>query len=133
MNTKFLKNRLIAVFLSMALASVATAQTTSSNARDTVADANGAPIANATVTITHQPSGSVKVATTGTSGNFFQPGLRVGGPYVISANADGFRGSSVDQIYFSEGTQPALNLTLEAADGDIEEIVVSARHCRFEI
>lgn len=126
MNTKFFTSRLIALILSMTLVSVATAQNTSSNVRGTITDESGVAIANASVVITHVPSGTAKTAITGTSGNFFQPGLRIGGPYIVNATAQGFRGTEIDQIYVTAGTQPALDLVLETATAQIEEIVVSA-------
>jgi len=126
MKTRNLLSTFVAMFLSMALISVASAQTTSSNARGTIVGADGTPIANATVIITHEPSSSVRTATTGANGHFFQPGLRVGGPYNIAVTASGFRGTRVDEIYLSTGTQPPLNLTLESAADTIEEIVVFA-------
>ncbi|MCA8904219.1 MAG: hypothetical protein KDA43_05165, partial [Hyphomonas sp.] len=42
---------------------VASAQVTTSSIRGAVVDQNGAPVTGATVTIMHQPTGSVSVAT----------------------------------------------------------------------
>ena len=126
MKIRNLVSTLVAVFLSMTLISVASAQSVSSTARGTISDANGAPIANATVVITHVPSGSIKSAITGANGYYFKPGLRVGGPYSVVVSADGYRGTEVDEIYFSQGTQPQMDLALEPASEAIEEIVVSA-------
>ncbi|MGA8206044.1 MAG: TonB-dependent receptor [Woeseiaceae bacterium] len=126
MKARTLLASLVTLVFALTLASVASAQSVSSDARGTVKDADGNPVANATVIITHVPSGTVKTAKTGESGNYYQPGLRVGGPYTIAVNAEGYRGAHVDNVYFSPGTQPALDLTIEKQPEEMEEIVVSA-------
>jgi len=110
----------------MTLISVATAQNVSSNARGTITEQSGAPIANATIVITHVPSGTQRTATTGASGNYFQPGLRVGGPYTLRVSADGYRGTVVDEIYLAAGTESPLDLVLESVAEVIDEIVVTS-------
>ena len=54
------------------------AQETTSTIRGTVTD-GGAPVAGATVTAVHIPSGTRSTTTTDASGAFTMPGLRVGG------------------------------------------------------
>jgi len=117
----------IAVFLSMTLISVAAAQGVSSNVRGSVTDQSGVPLADATVVITHLPSGTQRRATTSDTGNFFQPGLRVGGPYTINVSANGHRGTLIDEIHLTPGTQSPLKVALKAVSEEIEEIVVIAR------
>ncbi len=126
MSIQSLKGSLVAAFLMLAFASVATAQTVSSEARGTITDSAGSPIANATVVITHVPSGSRRTATTGGSGSFFQPGLRVGGPYSITVDADGFRGTQIDEIFLAPGSQRPFNIELVGVADEIEELVVVA-------
>jgi Carboxypeptidase regulatory-like domain len=127
MKARILLTRLVTLVFALTLASVAGAQSVSSDARGTITDKDGNPIAGATVTITHVPSGTVKTAKTGASGNYYQPGLRVGGPYTVAATAEGYRGSHVDDVYLTPGTQPALDISLEKQQQDMEEIVVSAQ------
>ena len=125
MKARTLLASLVTLLFALTLASVAGAQSVSSDARGTITDKDGNPIANATVTITHVPSGTVKTAKTGTSGNYYQPGLRVGGPYTVAATAEGYRGSQVDDVYLTPGTQPALDISLEKQTEEMEEIVGS--------
>lgn len=127
MSTRFRIGKIAVAVLAIAFAANASAQSTSANARGTIADVNGAPVANAAVTITHVPSGSTKVATTSATGNYFQSGLRVGGPYSIVVTASGYKGAEVADVYFSQGTQAALDLALEPVSEAIEEIVVSGQ------
>jgi len=126
MKTSFLKTRLIAIILSMALVSVASAQNTAATIRGTIADASGAPIANATVIITHESTGTVATARTGADGNYYQPGLRVGGPYTVGITASGFQARKINEIYLSPGSQSPMDLVLNPASSEIEEIIVTA-------
>ena len=48
-------------------------------------------LANATVTITHVPTGSTATSVTGPDGRYSARGLRAGGPYRVSATAAGER------------------------------------------
>lgn len=126
MKARTLLARLVTLIFALTIASVASAQNVSSDARGAITDQDGNPIAGATVTITHVPSGTVRTAKTGASGNYFQPGLRIGGPYTVAVTAEGYRVSHVDDVYFTQGTQPALDISLEQEQQEMEEIVVSA-------
>src|SRR4249919_4378274 len=65
------------------------AQSTSAGVGGMVTDANGAPVAGAEVTITHVESGTASRVVTDASGRFSVRGLRVGGPYTITATKSG--------------------------------------------
>ena len=71
----------------------ALAQNTTSAVSGRVVGADGRPVAGATVTITHQPSGTTVNATTDAEGRYAARGLRPGGPYTITFQ----RGSDVDR------------------------------------
>ena len=62
----------------LAVSAPAFAQDTSSSISGRVLDAGGQPVANATVQIVHEPSGTTKVVTTDASGRYAAQGLRVG-------------------------------------------------------
>ena len=127
MSTKWLRSGLVAAWLSVALVSVAMAQSVASNSRGTITDEAGTPIANATVVITHVPSGTRSTATTGPSGGYFKSGLRVGGPYTVDASANGYRKTQLENIYLRPGSQPPITISLEAISAEVEEIVVTAK------
>src|SRR5689334_2670625 len=78
-------------------ASAAHAQETTSSIRGTVTGA-GAPVAGATVSITHVPSGTRSTAVTNDSGVFTVGGLRPGGPYVVAISAPGFEPFQITEI-----------------------------------
>ncbi len=126
MTIKSLQQSLTAAFLMLVLASVATAQQVSSEARGSVTDETGSPIAGATVVITHVPSGSRRSTTTTGSGAFFQPGLRIGGPYTITVSADGYRDALYEEIFLQAGSQKPFALALETVGAEVEELIVTA-------
>jgi len=103
----------------------AVAQVTSSNIRGQVADESGNGIANAEVMILHVPSGTVSVAETGPSGQFFQSGLRVGGPYQITVSADEYQGSQFDQIFLQPGSQDPFRFSLASDSADLGTVTVT--------
>lgn len=95
------------------------AQDTASSLRGTVTDAGGAPVSGAVVTMVHTASGTASTATTGDTGSFFQPGLRVGGPYTISVMAPGFEGEVLEGLFLRPGTQAPLQIALSSANVDV--------------
>ncbi|MDZ7587797.1 MAG: TonB-dependent receptor [Parasphingorhabdus sp.] len=101
------------------------AQETVSSIRGTVEN-NGTAIAGATVTITHEPSGTTSTATTDAVGNFSANGLRVGGPYTVLVDAGGYQASQVTDLYLTAGQTYRLPITIEQAN----EIVVTGELLR---
>lgn len=97
------------------------AQETTSSIRGTV-EAEGAAVTGAQVTVTHLPSGTVSRAVTGADGSFNLSGLRVGGPFTVAVEAEGYEGSQVTDIFLTAGQPFRVPVTLAAA----EEIVVTA-------
>ena len=117
---------LLALVMSSAFfATSALAQITSSNIRGQVSDETGQGIADAVVQIVHIPSGTISTATTGETGQFFQSGLRVGGPYRITVTADDYRASELDQIFLQPGSQDPFSFLLESGAADLGTVTVT--------
>ncbi len=102
----------IAALAAMAPVAAVHAQQTAAELRGAVVDANGAPIADARITIIHVPTSTVSVATTTASGQFFASGLRVGGPYTVTVSAAGFEGEALDGLRLQPGSQSPLRIAL---------------------
>ena len=100
-----------AISMSVALAAPAAAQETSSSLRGTVESASG-PVTDATITITHVPSGTVSRTTTDGSGNFGANGLRVGGPFTVEVTSGSFDGTQVTDLYLQAGQPFRLPIKL---------------------
>ncbi|HVS66841.1 MAG TPA: carboxypeptidase regulatory-like domain-containing protein [Thermoanaerobaculia bacterium] len=96
--SKFLRPSL---FLALAMSLLATptllAQgVTSASIRGQVLSANGDPLPGATVSATHEPTGTRYTSITTSDGNFAMLNVRVGGPYTVTATLDGFTPQTLD-------------------------------------
>lgn len=106
------------------------AQETTSAVRGTVTDADGNPIPGASVTITHQPSGTRSDVTTDAGGNFNAVGLRLGGPFIVAVAADGYEGVEEEIGFLSAGQAQRVGIALAPAG---QTIVVSGARQRSAI
>jgi outer membrane receptor for ferrienterochelin and colicin len=111
-----------AAAIMMSASTAVFAQETTGAIRGQIADSVGMPISGATVTITHVPSGTRSVVVTGTDGGFSARGLRVGGPYMVSAVASG---ESAEAEVGSIGIGDATNVDLTLGASIVEDIVVT--------
>jgi hypothetical protein len=121
---KFLSGAALTALSLAAGTGVAFAQSTSSGIRGTVLSDTGEPVANASVVVTHVPSGTTSTAETNETGSFYTPGLRVGGPYSVSIDAEGFESSDATEIYLDAGEIEPLRVTLFGAE---DLVVVGVR------
>ena len=86
----------MAILLGLAVAMPIAAQQTSAGITGRVVDDSGAPIANATIEIVHAPTGARKTVVSDASGRYTVVGLRVGGPYTVTASKDGLQDADSD-------------------------------------
>ena len=91
-----------------------------------VLDAQSAAIPGASITAVHAPSGTSYEATTRADGRFSLPGLRVGGPYTVTATISGFQPYAVKDVTVSLGVTSDLELKLTQA-AITEEVTVEAQ------
>src|SRR5262245_541154 len=80
-----------------------------------VKDSQGQVIPGASITATHEPSGTVYEAVTQADGRFVIPGMRVGGPYNVSAALTGFTTEVKNSLVLSLGVTQGLEFTLKVA------------------
>jgi outer membrane receptor protein involved in Fe transport len=78
---------LVSVFTALAVPCAFAQSTTTSAIDGRVSDAAGRPVVGATVTVTHEPSGSKYTVVTREGGRYNLTGLRPGGPYIVQVNA----------------------------------------------
>jgi hypothetical protein len=109
--------------LALAASSAVYAQETTSAIRGSVTD-NGAPVAGATVTITHKPTGTVATTMTSADGVYLARGLRVGGPYSISVVAPG-QPANVTEIG-SIGVGDPVSVDVEIGAQAVDAVLVTA-------
>ena len=110
--------------LTVACVQPAFAQETTSAVRGRVTDAGGQPIANASVTIVHMPSGTQVSQSTDTTGNFNASGLRAGGPFRVTVDAPSYDSKAIEGVQTAAGSTVTLNVTLDPQTGT--DIVVTA-------
>jgi len=113
-------------------AAPAMAQNTTAAIGGRVTSADGKPVAGATVTIVHRESGSSNTLVTDSEGRYSARGLRVGGPYSVTA-VKGSDKSSQDDIYLQ--LADALTFDIRLGGQTLEAVVVtgnsSAANNRF--
>ncbi|QDH33092.1 carboxypeptidase regulatory-like domain-containing protein [Porphyrobacter sp. YT40] len=112
------------------IATPAFAQETTSSVRGDVVDQNGTPIAGATVTVTHVPSGTTSTQTTDADGGFNAAGLRLGGPFTVTVVADGYESAEQDIGFLSAGQAQRISVALADAG---QTIVVTGARTRSSI
>jgi len=100
------------------------AQSISGAVRGVVADASGAPVSGASVTVTDVLTGTTRTVSTNAAGQYTVRGLNVSGLYTVSANAGGFQGRAVEGVQLTVGDAVSIPFALERVDGDV--IVVTA-------
>ena len=102
--------------IAITAAGIASAQVTTSSISGSVVDESGAAVSGATVTILHEPSGTVSVASTNAAGQFAAQNLRVGGPYSVTITGEGFVPARAEGVYANLGEDTDLNLSISRAD-----------------
>jgi outer membrane receptor for ferrienterochelin and colicin len=85
------------------------------------ADAGGGVLPGATVTAVHGPTGARYSATTGNDGRFTIVNVRSGGPYTVSAVAQGYKDTSVSNVTAVLGTP--VEVTIEMPLAAVEETI----------
>jgi len=90
-----------------------------------VADSQGAVVPGATVVAIHEPSGTSYEAVSQGDGRFTLPGLRVGGPYKVTATLAGFGAEAREGVTVSLGVATDLDFKLKVA-AVAEEVTVTA-------
>ncbi|HEY8689351.1 MAG TPA: carboxypeptidase-like regulatory domain-containing protein, partial [Chitinophagaceae bacterium] len=96
----------------MAFPFLSNAQVTTSSITGSVKTATGEALEGATITATHQPSGSIYTTIAKKGGTFTLSNLRIGGPYVLKVNFVGLKTELVQDINLSLGEPYNANIVL---------------------
>jgi outer membrane receptor protein involved in Fe transport len=88
---------------------------TTSAVTGVVKDEQGAVIPGASISAVHEPSGTNYDAVTQADGRFFIPGMRVGGPYKVTASLSGFSTEVQNSVMLSLGVAADLTFSLRVA------------------
>ncbi len=109
--------------------SAAFAQETTGGISGQIVDPTGAPLANATVTAVHEPTGTTATTVTGIDGTYGFRNLRVGGPFTVTVTSAAYPAQSAVVPSIGIGDPVDLDILVtggaEMADADLGEIVVT--------
>jgi len=122
--------RLGVALAALAVPAIVQAQETTSSIRGAVVNEQSKPIAGATVTIIHTPSGTRIVQTSGANGEFNATGLRLGGPFSITVEAPGYDAATDLLDGLTAGTPQRIDVMLASAG---KTITVTAARQRSAI
>lgn len=95
------------------------AQQITSSIQGTVKDDAGTPLGGVTVVVTDTRTGASRTTVTGSDGRFSAPNLVVGGPYSVSASADGYEGQTLGEIFTSLQGATDISFALSSGSGVI--------------
>ena len=127
--TRTLSRMLVLLMLCSAMpwaTSLAVAQgVTTAGVAGVVKDSQGAVLPGVTVTAVHLPSATTYTVLTKEDGRFYIPGMRIGGPYTVSALLQGFQTEEKRDIELSLGVTQDLTFSLGPARVT-ESLVVTA-------
>ncbi|MFZ5638037.1 MAG: carboxypeptidase regulatory-like domain-containing protein [Pseudomonadota bacterium] len=117
----------LSIGLVVALAAApAFAQNTTAALSGQVVGADGQPISGAEVTILHTESGTVSRVVTDANGRYNARGLRVGGPYKITANKEGTGTQSESDVYLALDQVSQIDISLGSQDLETISVVGAA-------
>ena len=100
---------------------------TTSAMSGTVMDTNDDPLPGANIIAVHVPSGSQYGAATRLDGRFVIQGMRVGGPYTVTASYIGFQNQVQENIFISLGVAANLQFVLSDQEVEIGEVTITAQ------
>lgn len=124
-----MKSKLLHICIISLIAAFSTlyGQVTTSMIRGKVVDESGEALPGATVEAVHVPSGTEYGATTLNNGTFTISGMRIGGPYTITASYIGYENKVFENVYLSLGVGADFNFILREKNLELGEIVISGK------
>ena len=110
----------------------AMAQQITTSIQGRVTSEAGAPLANATVTVTDTRTGTSQEFTTNAQGSFSAQNLTTGGPFTVTATADGHQGQTLEQVFTTLQGATELTFSLSPVTAEVagDTIVVTGTRVR---
>ncbi len=116
--------RLWVVALFVSVATLLSAQVTTSSMSGKVTDNSREPLIGATVLVTHTPTGTTYGASTRVDGSFNILNMRVGGPYTVEISYIGFHTETLGGVNLTLGEDFVLNTVLKEDSKLLDEVVI---------
>jgi len=100
------------------------AQGTRASISGTVVDEEGEPLPGANIIAVHEPSGTQYGASSQSNGRYNLRGLRVGGPYTVTASFVGYRPNEETDINLQLGEDRTLDFEMVPESAELDEVRV---------
>ncbi|RYY38257.1 MAG: TonB-dependent receptor [Chitinophagaceae bacterium] len=120
-----LKRLLCLLTIALLASPVLFAQVTTSSLTGVVRDVAGGTLTGATISATHQPSGTRYSTSTQSSGQFRIDNMRSGGPYQVTITYVGYDQQRFDDVFLQLAEATVLNVNLSKANTTLENVVVT--------
>lgn len=125
------KKRLLIATFALLLPSVsplplASQGVTTSTISAKVRDASGNARSGVRVTAVHEPSGTTYQGRTRDDGRATLPGMRIGGPYTVTASGIGFESQTQPNVFLTLGQTSDLQFVMRPTAVQIQEVTVTA-------
>lgn len=117
------KMRSLMLMLTLIYTSALMAQVTTSGINGKVTS-EGEAVIGATITATHQPSGTVYRAVTNVDGRYTIQGMRVGGPYRVEITYIGYKPKTFDGVTLRLGETQDLSCSMQEDATELQEVVL---------
>jgi outer membrane receptor for ferrienterochelin and colicin len=108
------------------------AQVTTSSMSGTVKDGKGQALVGATVSLTHNPTGTVYTSVSRNGGTFDIPNIRAGGPYKLEITFVGYDKLTRNDIFVNLGETSTQDINMEEKSSELTEVVISASRTNKE-
>ena len=113
------------------VATVVSAQVTTSGMSGKLTDDKKEAIIGAIIQAVHQPSGTRYNTVTNADGHFYIQGMRPGGPYEVNIRYMGFEPKSVKIITLELGETYNLNIIIKEDAKEMDELIVVGSKSKF--
>ncbi|MCH9007251.1 TonB-dependent receptor [candidate division KSB1 bacterium] len=121
------KKTLFVIVLALMVPAMSFAQgITTAALNGTITDQSGEPLAGANVVAVHEPTGGISGAASRSDGRFNIAGVRVGGPYTVTASFIGYKTAKQENVYLAIGQDLRVTFSLVEEALELAEIVTVA-------
>ncbi len=102
-------------------------QETNSSIGGIIKGANNQPLVGATITATHNPTGTIYRVLSKSEGRYDINNMQPGGPYTIAITYVGFTAENRQDVFLNLGEKGRFDFALADNSGNLSEVVVAAR------
>ena len=118
--------KLLSTILLLQLSIFGYSQETTAVLNGIVTTDKGAVLPGATITVKHEPTGSVSSSQANGKGLFVIPNLKPGGPYTVTVSFAGFKTETLSNQNFSLGNNPDVDISLKLNTQSLTEVVITS-------